>query len=156
MNDYIQSMRRLIGHETLITVGCGAIVEDSYQRILLQRRKAQNNWCLPGGVMEIGETFLETLIREVQEETDIILENPTLFGIYSGPRGYKEYPNGDKVYSLQMIFHVTSYHGNLRQEGAESYEHVFFDRDRLPHPLNENQEPFIRDWAEGKETPIVR
>lgn len=42
MNDYIQSMRRLIGQETLITVGCGAIIEDEHGRILLQRRKDQN------------------------------------------------------------------------------------------------------------------
>ncbi|WP_276330106.1 NUDIX domain-containing protein [Brevibacillus invocatus] len=107
-------------------------------------------------MMEIGETFLETLLREVQEESGLVLENPTLFGIYSGPRGYKKYPNKDKVYSVQVIFHTTSYHGELKQEGPESYEHGFFERDCLPHPLNENQEPFIRDWARGIETPVVR
>jgi ADP-ribose pyrophosphatase YjhB (NUDIX family) len=63
LNDYIQTIRKLVGTETIVTVGCGAIIEDKEGRILLQRRKDQNNWCLPGGVMEIGETFLETVIR---------------------------------------------------------------------------------------------
>jgi ADP-ribose pyrophosphatase YjhB (NUDIX family) len=156
MNDYIQSMRQKIGHETLITVGCGAIIEDSEGRILLQRRKDQNNWCIPGGIMEIGETFLETLQREVCEETNLTIESPSLFGVYSGPSCYKEYPNGDKVFSIQIIFHTKSYYGQLKQEGAESFEHLFFHRDNLPVPLNPNQAAFILDWAEGKLPPIVK
>ena len=155
MNDYIQTMRRMIGHERLITVGCGAIIEDEQGRILLQRRKDQNNWCLPGGLMEIGETFMETLHREVQEETDLIIEGPELFGIYSGEIGLREYPNGDKIFSIQIIFRVASYHGELKQEGLESSEHRFFAKDSLPDPLNPGQAAFILDWAEGKKAPIV-
>lgn len=156
MNDYIQTMRRLIGQETLITVGCGAIIEDEQGRILLQQRKDRVNWCLPGGVMEIGETFIETLMREVQEESNLIIESPELFGIYSGPSGCQQYPNGDKIFSLQIIFRVTSYHGELRQEGPESHAHMFFERNSLPHPLNPGQAAFILDWAEGLTGPIVK
>jgi hypothetical protein len=29
MNDYVKTMRKLIGSETLLTVGCGALIEDS-------------------------------------------------------------------------------------------------------------------------------
>jgi hypothetical protein len=28
MNDYVKTMRKLIGQEALLTVGCGAIIED--------------------------------------------------------------------------------------------------------------------------------
>lgn len=156
MNDYIQTMRKLVGTETLVTVGCGAIIEDEYGRILLQRRKDQNNWCLPGGVMEIGETFLETVAREVEEETNLVIGHPELFGIYSGPSCYKEYPNGDKVFSVQVIFRVRQYSGDIKQEGPESYEHRFFSRTELPSPLNSNQAAFILDWAEDIATPVVK
>lgn len=156
MNDYIQTMRKLIGHETLVTVGCGAIIEDDQGRILLQRRADQNNWCLPGGVMEVGETFLETVRREVEEETDLVIENPELFGIYSGPSCYKEYPNGDKVFSVQVIFRTRTFSGLLKQEGPESLEHTFFTRDALPSPLNSNQAAFISDWAESIATPVIK
>lgn len=156
MNDYIKTMRNLVGTETIVTVGCGAIIEDEHGRILLQRRKDQNNWCLPGGVMEIGETFLETVVREVEEETSLMIYNPELFGIYSGPSCFKEYPNGDKVFSVQIIFRVTKYAGDLKQEGAESFEHHFFQRNELPSPLNSNQAAFILDWAENVEMPVIK
>lgn len=44
MNDYIQSMRKIIGKETLITVGCGAIIEDEQGRILLTHLSIDNPW----------------------------------------------------------------------------------------------------------------
>ncbi|RNB90242.1 NUDIX domain-containing protein [Brevibacillus fluminis] len=156
MNDYIKTMRKLVGTETLVTVGCGAIIEDEKGRILLQRRKDQNNWCLPGGVMEIGETFLETVIREVEEETNLVIYQPELFGIYSGPSCFKEYPNGDKVFSVQVIFRVKQYSGDLKQEGPESFEHTFFLNNELPSPLNSNQAAFILDWAENRAIPVIK
>jgi ADP-ribose pyrophosphatase YjhB (NUDIX family) len=156
LNDYIQTIRKLVGTETIVTVGCGAIIEDKEGRILLQRRKDQNNWCLPGGVMEIGETFLETVIREVEEETNLVIDHPELFGIYSGPSSFKEYPNGDKVFSVQIIFRVKKYTGVLKQEGEESFEHQLFIKNELPSPLNSNQAAFILDWAENAGTPVIK
>lgn len=132
MNDYIQTMRKLIGHETLLTVGCGAIIEDSKGRILLQHRKDQENWCIPGGVMEVGETCEETVIREVFEETNLVIKNTRLFGIYSGQNSIRMYPNGDKIFSIQVIFFTREYEGILKSEGDESLEHLFFFKKRTP------------------------
>jgi ADP-ribose pyrophosphatase len=148
--DYIRTMRKYIGHETLFTVGCGAIIENRQGQILLQRRKDRDAWGIPGGVMELGETFHETLIREVKEETNLMCRNIRLFGLYSGPTGYSEYPNGDKVYSIQIIFHVVEFTGELIREGSESSDHKFFGRHELPAALNPTQAPFIMDWAEGR------
>lgn len=155
MNDYIATMRKIIGHETLFTVGCGMILEDERGRILLQRRKDEDTWCLPGGIMEIGETFIETALRETEEETGLIVKNPQLFGIYSGKNCFAHYPNGDKTYSVQIVFYSNEFHGTLKQEGAESWEHRFFTRDSLPHPLNNKQKPFILDWKNEMKRPIV-
>jgi ADP-ribose pyrophosphatase YjhB (NUDIX family) len=147
-------MRKLIGNETLLTVGCGVIIEDD-DRILLQHRTDADNWCIPGGVMEIGESFEQTAIRETLEETGLDVQNIELFGIYSGEKGFAEYSNGDTVYSVQIIFISKHYNGELKQKGQESREHKFFKRSELPNNLNPHQERFILDWAKKKETPII-
>lgn len=57
-------------------VGVGAvIVHDG--RVLLARRghaPMQGHWTLPGGVVELGETLLEGVMREVREETGLLVE----------------------------------------------------------------------------------
>ena len=123
--NYISDMRKLIGNETLFTVGCGVIIEKE-GCILLQHRTDEDNWCIPGGVMEIGETFEQTAKRETFEETGLEVDDLTLFGIYSGESCFVQYPNDDKAYSVQIIFTTTTYSGVLKQKGIESREHQIF------------------------------
>lgn len=152
--DYIQTMRRLIGNELLMTVGCGIILEKDGQ-ILLQHRKDHDVWGIPGGVMEPGETFEETARRETLEETGLTVGAMQLFGLYSGSEGFANYPNGDQVFSVQLVFHSTDYSGDMMQETLESHEHRFFPKDALPK-LNFHQQRFIHDWAEGASVPVIR
>ena len=152
--NYIKDIRKLIGNETLLTVGCGVIIEEN-KKILLQHRTDQDNWCIPGGVMEIGETFEYAAKRETLEETGLVVTDLELFGLYSGEQGFFQYPNKDKVYSVQIIFKTNSYSGKLKQDAAESRKHKFFSKTELPVNLNPLQTAFILDWAENKKTPII-
>ncbi|MEK4486241.1 NUDIX hydrolase [Psychrobacillus sp. FSL H8-0484] len=153
--NYISEMRKFIGNETLLTVGCGVIIEEN-ERILLQHRTDEDNWCIPGGVMEIGETFEITAKRETFEETGLIVTGLELFGLYSGEKCFVQYPNKDKVFSVQIIFKTNNYSGELKQEGIESREHKFFSKTELPVNLNPRQKAFILDWKENKKTPIIK
>ncbi|AVK84277.1 NUDIX hydrolase [Lysinibacillus sp. B2A1] len=152
--NYIQFMRNFIGHETLMTIGCGVIIERDH-KILLQHRLDVDNWCIPGGLMELGETFQQTAIREVFEETGLEVYNLELFGIYSGKGCFVEYPNKDKVYSVQIIFKALDFKGELLQESEECREHKFFARNELPSKLNPRQENFIMDWVKNARLPII-
>lgn len=153
MNDYITTMRKLIGHETLLTVGCGAIMEDDFGRILLQQKR--DIWGLPGGLLEIGETFEEAVRREVFEETNLVINQLKLFGIYSGKNGFAQYTNGDKVFSVQIIFHVTNFAGTL-QGNEESTQLQFRYKNEIPDNLNPHQAPFILDWLHGRIPPVIK
>lgn len=155
MGDYIKTMRKMIGHETLLTVGCGAIIENRLGQILLQKRTDGDLWGIPGGIMEIGETFIETVKREVFEETHLTINHLELFGLYSGANGFARYENGDKVFSVQIIFRVTDYSGNI-QSDYESHDIKFFHSNNLPDSLNPHQSPFIFDWANGASIPIIK
>jgi 8-oxo-dGTP pyrophosphatase MutT (NUDIX family) len=155
MNDYIKTMREMIGHETLITVGCGAIIEDNLGRILLQRRTDYDIWGIPGGILEIGETFEETVNREVKEETNLSLNQIELFGIYSGKNGFAKYANGDKVFSVQIIFRATDFNGILKANN-ESKDLCYLYKNEIPKNLNEHQSPFILDWVNDVTIPVIK
>ena len=53
--DYIESLRRKIGHDEIIAVGAGVFpVRDG--KVLLQRRRDNGCWSMHGGSLKIGET----------------------------------------------------------------------------------------------------
>ena len=57
-------------------VSVGAVVLDG-DRVLLVKRGQEplkGRWSLPGGVVELGESLVEALVREVQEETGLVIE----------------------------------------------------------------------------------
>ncbi|KIL43255.1 NUDIX hydrolase [Jeotgalibacillus campisalis] len=155
MNDYIAAMRKVIGHEMLLTVGCGAIIEDEHGRALFQKRTDHEQWGIPGGLLEIGEKVEDALIREVREETGLEIRNVSLFGIYSGEKGFAQYENGDKVFSIQLVFRTTQYDGVL-QTSAEGSELSFRHKNNIPQEVNPHQLPFIEDWAAGVQTPVIK
>ena len=58
------------------------MVYDHDGNILVQDR-LDPDWpglCFPGGHVEPGESFVESVIREVREETGLTIEKPTLCG----------------------------------------------------------------------------
>lgn len=57
-------------------IGVGAIVIDQC-RVLLVRRAQEpmkGRWSIPGGLIELGESLRDGVIREVQEETGLLVE----------------------------------------------------------------------------------
>jgi 8-oxo-dGTP diphosphatase len=57
-------------------VGVGAVIVDE-GRVLLVRRGTEplrGEWSLPGGVLEVGESLMAGVVREVMEETGLTVE----------------------------------------------------------------------------------
>ncbi|MGA8668765.1 MAG: NUDIX hydrolase [Terracidiphilus sp.] len=57
-------------------VGVGAVIVHEGRVLLVQRGREplKGHWSLPGGMVELGESLLAGVIREVEEETGLLVE----------------------------------------------------------------------------------
>lgn len=123
----------------------GVIMLDGMNRVLLQRRGDDNNWCIPGGGMDLGETVEETAKREVYEETGLIIKEMKLFNVYSGESQYHIYPDGNEFYFVNVVYVSRAYKGDMLIDGEETKELKYFDIYELPQSLSKTNVPVIED-----------
>lgn len=102
--DYIPYLRGMIGHEKCLSVGLTAMVFDKDHKVLFERRKDNGKYCFPGGSIDLNETVIEGLRREIREETGIEIDNIRLFAIRSGEKCDFHYPNGDVTQYVDLYF----------------------------------------------------
>jgi mutator protein MutT len=74
-------VKRLYPNQPIIGVGAIIICDG---KILLEKRKGdpgKGKWSIPGGLVELGETTTEAIIREVKEETGLDVTEPKLIDV---------------------------------------------------------------------------
>ena len=135
MQDYIRSLRRLIGNTKIIVPGVRALVFDDHNRLLLEKQALFLSWALPHGCIDVGESAYDAVQREVREETGITIRKASLFGLYTDPKYSVTYPNGDEVQTFTVAFLVREWDGVLRADNDEVVELGFFPLDALPQPI---------------------
>lgn len=127
-------------------VGIGIIVlKDG--KILLGRRLASHGagtWQLPGGHLEFGDTFEDTALREVAEETGLTdIKIGELVSVYN-ERDY-----GKHYLSLGFLAHWCSGEP-YAAEPEKSADWSWHDPDHLPGELFIVSKKVIDNWRSGK------
>ena len=109
---YVSYVRKYVRERPLQVPGTGVLVyrtnSDGEQEVLLQLRKDFNQYGVPGGGIEIGETYEQCAVNELLQETAYIdrEEDLKLVNVYAGPRHITIYPNGDVVFHTIVVFKV--------------------------------------------------
>ncbi|MNT27410.1 NUDIX domain protein [compost metagenome] len=94
--------------------------------------------------MEPGESFEETAVRELFEETGLRVNTVTFITIFSGQDMYYKYPNGDEVYNVLAMFEVRDMEDQPRVNDHESLELRYFSLDEPIPNLNPFSEVSLR------------
>ncbi|MCI8351710.1 MAG: 8-oxo-dGTP diphosphatase [Oscillospiraceae bacterium] len=88
-----------------MTVLC--LIEREGEYLLQDRvKKDWKGYTLPGGHVEPGESIVDAVVREMQEETGLTVENPRLCGV-------KQFPIEGGRY-LVFLFRASRFRGELR------------------------------------------
>jgi ADP-ribose pyrophosphatase YjhB (NUDIX family) len=139
-------------HENLFHVSPVVTVEAAVIRekqILLIQRRDNGLWCLPGGLVEVGETPAESAERELWEESGIHGHAARLLGIFDSRRWYTK----TRMQLYHLLFEVESDEiPTLHSRSGESHESFhetldvgFFFEDNLPplHPGHDRRVPLL-------------
>ena len=128
------------------TVGVFAAIFDKGGRILcVKQNYGPKSWTIPGGRMERGESLIEALEREVQEESGYHIQAQQVIGVYSSP--YKD--------DMSLIIQAEIVDRGEWQPNGEISELGFFEKDELPQPMHPHVVRLILDAFE-RQTGIIR
>jgi ADP-ribose pyrophosphatase YjhB (NUDIX family) len=127
-----------------MTLGVRGLVIDPDDRVLLVRHTYVPGFYLPGGGVEAGETMLQALARELQEEGNVhILGAPTLHGVYLNRRASPR----DHV-ALYVVRHFKC--DALPAPNYEIAEARFFPLDALPDDVTPATQARLLEYLDGE------
>jgi len=123
-------------------------IEQDGKYLMLHRNKKKQDpnegkWIGVGGKLEKGESPEECLVREVQEETGLELEEYTFRGeIFFSAQGWEE--------EIMYLYTATKFHGEITDDCAEG-ELKWISFQEIPKlSLWEGDRVFLADLLAGK------
>ncbi len=132
------------------------VVTNDDAEILLIRRSDNDNWALPGGAIDLGESVVQAGVRETREETGIECEITGLVGIYTDPRHVILYTsNGEtrQEFSIVMTARVI---GGQPTPSSESLEVRWISPADVPsYQMDRSMRLRIGHFLEGRERPYL-
>ena len=136
-----------------VVVAAGVLVRRG-DAVLLQRRRDDGAWGLPGGGLHPGETLEQTARRELLEETGLTAGALTLVDVYSGPEFVVRYPDGFAAYVVGATYATDDIEGDPVADGDETLELRWFDGADLPRDINDyNRTLLARAGVTSRVTP---
>jgi len=88
--------------------------------------------------------------RELLEETGLVANKLTLFGVFSGRDTHHIYPNGDEVSNVDIVYICRDYSGTLRCQEGEVDDLKFFDIAHIPENISPPIQRALRQYLDER------
>jgi ADP-ribose pyrophosphatase YjhB (NUDIX family) len=132
------------------------VVTNAAGEVLLIRRSDNDNWALPGGAIDLGESMVQAAVRETREETGIDCEVTGLVGIYTDPRHVMLYTSDGEVRQEFSIVVTARATGGEPTCNEESSEVRWVPRVELGgYSMDRSMRLRIGHYLEGRATPYL-
>lgn len=114
-------------------VGLGIVVVNNEGKILVGKRKGAHaqKYSIPGGHLDLGETFEAGAIREIKEETNLNITNPKVIAVSNNLETFRT----EGKHYISVILLAEKFSGELQimePDKCEGWEWV--DPNDLPEP----------------------
>ena len=137
------------GKNGKIRLGCSAVLlDETGSQVLLTRRSDNGMWCLPGGMIDPGESVTEACEREVRVVR--------LTGVYSSRDMLTIYPDGNKVQVVVLTFLVERIGGELGLSDETTDMRFFPVAEAVQMDLFHGHAGHLRDAVAGQTATFVR
>lgn len=112
------------------SVGVGAVLIHEGKVLLIRRGKEplRGRWVVPGGTVEVGETLEEALVREIQEETGLVVRPLEVVTVFD-----RIERDGDSVrYHYVIVDYLCRYVSGTPRAASDAEEVAYVAREDLP------------------------
>ena len=130
-------------------VGLGVVIVNCDGKILIGKRKGSHApyYSIPGGHLELGETFEEGAIREIKEETDLDIIDPKVIAVTNNLETYRN----EGLHHISIVLFVNDFSGALKNMEVEKCDGwLWADPEKLPMPHFDASKRGIACYLENK------
>jgi len=124
--------------------------------ILMIRRTDNDNWAVPGGAIDLGESVAQAAVRETREESGIECEITGIIGIYSDPKHVILYTsNGEVRQEFSIVLTARPLSGQPTPSSETSEVRWVPVTEVRDYTMDRSMRLRINDYLERTESPVV-
>lgn len=133
MKELVPFQEAFFSRPSPVMTGDAAVINEEGEILLIQRAD-NHKWAMPGGLLEVGETPAEGVLREVFEETGLKCQISALVGIFDSRLCGTNYPL--HLYQIVFLCQPLNLEFGLPTHIHESLDKKWFEEEKLPNDLD--------------------